>query len=259
MDVKTDINMDLNKVEVEYLLAYKGVWQEDHSTVKNEIDSTVTSWETIINELRQLQKLKETRSSDVQQHLLAQNNTHKVNDTNKGDNNHKVNDTSESNDVHKVNDTNNSNDLHKVKLAYKCGVCWKSFISEDEALNHKLEKHPFDNTYSCLVCKNEFTESCELEVHLKSHGATDPKDNWILLPSSMMQVFQCKDCGQRFKCKEHLIEHSRIHCILKQPIMPVFLCKDCGHGFTCKKHLKEHSRIHRILKGYKPSKRLFLN
>ncbi|NWQ84909.1 Z585B protein, partial [Columbina picui] len=49
----------------------------------------------------------------------------------------------------------------------------------------------------------------------------------------------CTDCCRRFRYKEKLIIHQRIHNGVKP-----FVCSDCGKSFRHKHNLISHQRIH---------------
>ena len=152
----------------------------------------------------------------------------------------------------------------------KCGVCEKSFTSEEHMMEH-LVLHLDDNSdlvpndkpvvdmgrpFKCTECNQTEVLLVHLEEHLtQSH------------PDRHSRPYKCADCGQTyvrgFHLEQHVVSHvekQRYRCVmcaksyktksnLKQHLQTCkgkisFQCDKCGKTFTSKGKLNMHSISH---------------
>ncbi|XP_056403720.1 zinc finger protein 217 [Hyla sarda] len=132
---------------------------------------------------------------------------------------------------------------------------------QDKRRKSTEEKDKDDHEGSdCKVCGQTFTDSADLETHMKKH-----KDSF---------TYSCNICGRRFKEPWFLKNHKRTHSsrtggknkqvVVETPITineivqeevaknvssPYKLCMVCGFYFPDKESLVKHSKIH--VKGVK--------
>ncbi|KAB7507104.1 Zinc finger protein, partial [Armadillidium nasatum] len=106
---------------------------------------------------------------------------------------------------------------------FKCSYCPMSF-KRKYTLQEHVRIHLGQRPYSCSTCGKSFTQSSSLGKHLKDGDQHH-------------RPFPCKFCEARFKKKQHLQNHERIHTGEK------YVCYLCGQGFSRLHILKHHNLL----------------
>ena len=83
-------------------------------------------------------------------------------------------------------------------LSWSCCYCVKEFDNRWSLARHE-KIHTGEKPYKCHICDKEFIQKCSLRRHVKIHSEEKP--------------FVCThlNCGKRFKLKEYLDMHRRVH------------------------------------------------
>ncbi|XP_055778666.1 zinc finger protein 184-like [Salvelinus fontinalis] len=109
------------------------------------------------------------------------------------------------------------------QLIYQCLDCGEQFERKFNLREHTAECHPTlsSKARTCHLCNKTFGSPYLMRKHLKSQHDQLP--------------YQCRDCGEHFKRKCNLKEHTK-NC----PTM--FSCLSCGEKFEERCNLKEHKK-----------------
>ena len=134
--------------------------------------------------------------------------------------------------------------------------------SENEDIEIKLEEC-FDENDTNFICEKEYgltktsTESRQSPVRnqerlpnpLIRSGVPEKtsKPTQKHFTNNDEKPFKCETCGNEFKRKKHLKEHTKTHTGVKKP----FECQVCGKTFARRSRQIDHTRIHT---GEKPLK-----
>ena len=110
----------------------------------------------------------------------------------------------------------------KRKRTYECDVCEKRF-SQSSNLQTHMRYHTKDKPYECDVCEKCFHTSSNLEVHMRVHTKEKP--------------FECDVCDEAFRQLGHLQTHKRIHTNEKP-----YECRVCEKRYRRANSLKYHTR-----------------
>ena len=89
-----------------------------------------------------------------------------------------------------------------------CGVCDKGFVREMAYKIH-MRSHTGVKPYKCRICQKSFRQLGHVREHLRSHGGV---------------LFQCYYCHLKFKTRQHLGNHARVHCNVQPYICMVSQC-----------------------------------
>ncbi len=135
---------------------------------------------------------------------------------------------------------------------FKCDHCGKKYTEEIYLRRHRLRHFSKNYKYRCCECNKRFISPSERNRHIYLRHYSDiPKD------------YSCHECQKKFKTKDTLTAHEKIHlksrtCILCNKICPNIFrhcrkkhlkdafeqCKVCGAMFFCKKELSGHANLH---------------
>ncbi|CAL1281059.1 unnamed protein product [Larinioides sclopetarius] len=116
-----------------------------------------------------------------------------------------------------------------------CELCSKSYKRKYDLKKHKVKIHevaddaaskvpPVNKSFpQCPICKKVFSETCNLNQHLKTHS---PSNN-----------YKCESCEKTYSRKHGLMRHLRSHTG-EEP----FSCDTCQSTFSRKDVLIRHQR-----------------
>ena len=92
-----------------------------------------------------------------------------------------------------------SKDMSAIILHCSYPDCLMEFNNRWSLTRHEKTHNVDVKPYKCSMCEGEFMQKCSLRRHIKTHSDGKP--------------FQCThpNCGKRFKLKEYLDAHRRIH------------------------------------------------
>jgi len=93
----------------------------------------------------------------------------------------------------------------EIPLSWSCCYCVKEFDNRWSLARHE-KIHTGEKPYKCHICDKDFIQKCSLRRHIKIHSDDKP--------------FQCThpNCGKRFKLKEYLDMHRRVHLSSGEPV-----------------------------------------
>ena len=130
---------------------------------------------------------------------------------------------------------------HSEVRPFICNICRSSYKRHRNLLAHEQEVHGIFSlgpgkekeslSFSCDMCKKEFTTQKRLVIHMRTHTGERP--------------FHCKQCGNQYTSRSSLYVHCRVvhegrRCVQKG----VFLCNVCSKSFATKQCLDVHVRTH---------------
>ncbi|XP_033096562.1 zinc finger protein 3-like [Anneissia japonica] len=128
----------------------------------------------------------------------------------------------------KLNISSNSKKDLKIHTTggktYDCKHCGNKFTQSFNLQRH-LKIHTDEKQYECGHCGKEFIEGGHLKRHIRIHTGQTP--------------YECQHCGKKFKQSADLKIHIRMHTG-ETP----YECEHCGNRFSDNSNLKAHVRIH---------------
>ena len=129
--------------------------------------------------------------------------------------------------LHKAEVHLETHDLSLERRRFKCMVCKKRFITEENLEEHmETTKCRRIETYHCKSCKQQFYSEYDLVGHMK-----EDHQPYIMR--------NCDECGEGFQTYEELMNHIGWHRRKKS-----WECEICGMGMQtyrkCKNHMIGH-------------------
>lgn len=109
---------------------------------------------------------------------------------------------------------------------YCCKICGVK-SSKIYCLDH-TRIHKSHNSFTCSVCKLNFTERKSFRKHMKNIHPTD-------------KPYGCSFCNASFKQKGNLNSHIEVH---HTSVTKKFVCYICNMSFNRATYLKRHEQIH---------------
>ena len=79
----------------------------------------------------------------------------------------------------------------------KCPKCGREFTYKSSLNNHRLACGKVTKSYSCAICRHEFSRRTALQDHI--HGKHGD------------QAYYFPDCGKRFNWRSSLAYHTKHH------------------------------------------------
>ena len=149
----------------------------------------------------------------------------------------------------------NINDTGKT---FSCKVCDQTYTTMSNLKKHISTVHE-GIRYCCPFCKKEFTQKCELNIHVRDRcKATFAhkqglNGHLISYPEGKKQ-FQCFSCNKLFLHLQSLSVHN-ISCHLKTGNVSkkYIVCNICDETYMSMRNLKSHiSSIHESIEFYCP-------
>ncbi|KAJ8667851.1 hypothetical protein QAD02_009514, partial [Eretmocerus hayati] len=114
---------------------------------------------------------------------------------------------------------------------HPCKICGEPFKAKSSVTKHIRKLHPGVHPYQCDLCDKDFSNSNNLNYHMRIHSGEKP--------------YLCKICSKSFRASSDLRKHTFIHCNTRP-----YTCKTCNARFRKKTHLKQHEHIHTGEKPY---------
>ncbi|GBN60914.1 Zinc finger protein 28 [Araneus ventricosus] len=108
---------------------------------------------------------------------------------------------------------------------HECDLCHKKFKRKEHLMNH-YRIHTGQKPFECERCKMRFSHTGNFSTHRKNCGFLGED-----------RQHECDLCHKKFKRKQHLIGHYRIHTGVKP-----YTCKKCGKIFSFSNSLSKHRK-----------------
>ncbi|XP_055906360.1 zinc finger protein Xfin-like isoform X2 [Eupeodes corollae] len=153
--------------------------------------------------------------------------------------------------------------VHTSDQPFICSLCGKGFISNDDLVTHRLNRHSEPKPYHCDQCTRKFRTSLEMQNHtlvhtgnfqriqkLNHHRKRQNETHNLDLNKEPLSYSKdaphCRICKKNFTNNWVLKEHMKCHSSVKP-----FVCPICKHGFSKKYNLKIHVMAHKKIKPFK--------
>ncbi|XP_015240219.1 PREDICTED: zinc finger E-box-binding homeobox 2-like isoform X1 [Cyprinodon variegatus] len=117
-----------------------------------------------------------------------------------------------------------ADDFAQLLTCPYCERGYKRLTSLKEHIKYRHENT--EETFTCLLCAETFTQRSQLERHMTTHKPAMDQPS-LLSEGAVNRKFKCSECGKAFKYKHHLKEHLRIHSGEKP-----YECSNCKKRFS---------------------------
>lgn len=115
---------------------------------------------------------------------------------------------------------------------FTCPKCRKIFTESQDLEKHLKERHvPKEIILECEYCQKRFNSKSDLTIHIRIHTKERP--------------YICPHCGNSFKTSSQLSNHEKSHSD------PEYHCSICSKSFHLKHKLTAHLKLHLNTMEYK--------
>ncbi|XP_031624956.1 endothelial zinc finger protein induced by tumor necrosis factor alpha-like [Contarinia nasturtii] len=124
-----------------------------------------------------------------------------------------------------------------IKQRHECNLCKKTFTAISSLNSHIANVHDGQRPFECKICKKRCAKKVDLKKHELSHTGEKPHQHQKT--HSSQRLYECAECGQKFKTSGALRRHVKCHSGEK-----LFKCDLCSSKFLRSDSLKDHRKRH---------------